>query len=110
MPEWLQLFVMARFGRPLVLLVAWYVLLRAVASGLRLLTLDVSRKSAAAARGVLFATAAAATVAFVLIAAWYANEQRYYDFAEPTMPAVAWMFESGKSLYPPPDAPERYAH
>jgi hypothetical protein len=48
--------------------------------------------------------------AFVVIAVWYALDKRYYDFAEPTLPAVAWMFESGKPLYPPPDAPERYAH
>ncbi len=48
--------------------------------------------------------------AFISIAVWYATDRRYYDFAEPTMPAVAWMFEVGKPLYPPPDAPDRYAH
>jgi dolichyl-phosphate-mannose-protein mannosyltransferase len=103
MPDWLQFFALARFGRPLLLFLAssavlWMVLRRAGA------------KTASAVHVLLSATASVALGAFVVVAVWYATDKRYYDFAEPTMPAVAWMFEIGKPLYPPPDAPERYAH
>ena len=109
MPDWLQLFALARFGRPLILCIALYAVLWTVTRGLRL-PLNAGTKSASAAQILLSVTASAALGAFIVIAAWYAIDRRYYDFAEPTMPAVAWMFETGKPLYPPPDAPERYAH
>jgi hypothetical protein len=105
----LQLFALARFGRPLLLFVTVYIVWWLVTRGLGL-RLTAGAKVVAAAQIILSATASAALAAFIVIAAWYANDQRYYDFAEPTMPAVAWMFETGKPLYPPPDAPERYAH
>ncbi len=109
MIDWLQLFVMARFGRPLLLLFALSGGLWIVGRGLRL---HVTAKVIAerAARTFSLMTAILALIAFLYIATWYANDRRYYDFAEPTMPAVAWMFEAGKPLYPPPDAPEQYAH
>ncbi len=70
----------------------------------------MSAQPASAVQLFLSITALVALAAFVVIAVWYAVDKRYYDFAEPTMPAVAWMFESGRPLYPPPDAAERYAH
>lgn len=121
MPEWLQLFALARFGRPLVLLVGCYSVLWILTRVLRSLALPnswrsrelshpASRGSAAAIRVLFLAVPTIALIAFVCIAVWYASDQRYFDFAEPTMPAVAWMFESGNPLYPGPDAAERYAH
>jgi hypothetical protein len=103
MPDWLQLFALARFGRPLLPFLA-------LSAMLWVLTRRAGAKPAAAAQLLLSATAVVALGAFVIIAMWYAIDKRYYDFAEPTMPAVAWMLESGKPLYPPPDAPERYSH
>src|SRR3954466_6651779 len=112
MPDWLQLFALARFGRPLLLFLVLYAVLWIVTRALRLAQGHRRPNSprASLAGTVLFVTAAAAIVAFISIAVWYALDERYYDFAEPTMPAVAWMLESGKPLYPPPEAPERYAH
>ena len=109
MPDWLQFFQLARFGRPLLLFVVLYAGLWIVARGFRL-RLNADSNFASAARVLVYVISAAALAAFTLIAIWYATDKRYYDFAEPTMPAVAWMFEGGKPLYPPPDAPEQYAH
>ena len=109
MAEWIQLFVLARFGRPVLLFLVIYAALWIVARTLRV-PANARATAEIAARQFLIATAAAAAVAFVSIAAWYANDQRYYDFAEPTMPAVSWMFEIGKPVYPPPEAAEQYAH
>jgi hypothetical protein len=107
MPGWLQLFEIARFGRPLGL----FLTLLGIGWGLaRLVERRVLARAASVARALLAIVATVALAAFVAIAAWYALDHRYYDFAEPTMPAVAWMFEIGKPLYPPPNAPERYAH
>jgi len=103
MPDWLQLFALARFGRPLLLFLA-------LSAVLWVLTRRTGAKPAAAVQLLLSVTAVVALGAFVVIAMWYAIDKRYYDFAEPTMPAVAWMFQSGKPLYPPPDAAERYSH
>jgi hypothetical protein len=44
------------------------------------------------------------------IAIWYASDPHFFDNAEPTMPAVAWLFHLGKPLYHPIDSPQRYAH
>jgi hypothetical protein len=109
MPDWLQLFVLARFGRPLFLVVALYAVLWIVARPFSL-RVNGDNNLAAAARIFVFVLSAAAVVAFISIAIWYANDKRYYDFAEPTLPAVAWMFESGKALYPAPGGAEQYAH
>ena len=109
MPDWLQLFTLARFGRPLVLFAALYAGLLLIAQGLRL-RFSAGGMATRAARIFLLVIPAAALVSFICIATWYAGDKRYYDFAEPTMPSVASMLESGKPLYPPPDAPEQYAH
>ncbi len=109
MPDWLQLFVLARFGRPLLLFAVLYSVLSVVARALRP-RLNGDNNIAGAARTFAFVLSAAAFAAFIALAIWYAIDKRYYDFAEPTMPAVAWMFEIGKPLYPPPEAAEQYAH
>ena len=107
MSDWLQLFEIARFGRPLVLFLSLLAVGWVLA---RLLPRRMATTVVPVARRVMVVAPALALAAFFTISAWYAIDRRYYDFAEPTMPAVAWMFEIGKPLYPPPDAPERYAH
>ena len=109
MPEWLQLFTLARFGRPVLLLAGLYAGLWLIARGLRL-RFTAGTTAGSAARHFVLVIPATAFVSFICIASWYAADKRYYDFAEPTMPSVAWMFESGKPLYPPPAAAEQYAH
>jgi hypothetical protein len=48
---------------------------------------------------------------FVGIAMWYALAARsYYDFAEPTVACIAWLFERGQPIYHAIDAAERYSH
>jgi len=107
MPDWLQLFEISRFGRPLVLSLIVY---GAVWTSTRALRVRSTPSHTAAADRLLILTSGIACVAFIAIATWYGCDQRFYDFAEPTMPAVAWMFELGKPLYPLTTAAERYAH
>ena len=57
----------------------------------------------AAAVGVTVLAAYCATVV------WYATRIEYMDPAEPTITAVAAVFNAGAPLYPALDAPERYA-
>jgi hypothetical protein len=109
MPEWLQLFTLARFGRPLLLFTALFAGLWISARLVRL-RFDAGTVAARALRIFVLVISATACIAFIWIAGWYTADKRYYDFAEPTMPSVAWMFESGKVLYPPSDAAEQYAH
>jgi len=106
MPDWVQLFEIARFGRPLVIFVS------VIAAGWILVRRQAPTITAiiAIARKFLVIAPSLALAAFVTITLWYASDRRFYDFAEPTMPAVAWMFAIGKPLYPSVDAPERYAH
>ena len=63
----------------------------------------------AAARIVIGAGALAVAV-YALVVAVYASDPHYYDYAEPTIAAVAWQFEAGGPLYHRLEAPERYAH
>jgi hypothetical protein len=107
MVEWLQLFEIARFGRPVVLSVLLY---GAIWTLTRVLRVRSKPSRTRTAGGLLLLISAVAWTAFVAIAVWYARDPRYYDFAEPTMPAVAWMFAIGKPLYPMTTAAERYAH
>jgi hypothetical protein len=108
MSDWLQIFAVARSGRPLFLFLALWLALWIAAKALHLKS--AATLAAPAARKLLVIPAFVSLVAFAGIAVWYAADERFYDFAEPTMPAVAWMFELGKPLYPPPDAADRYAH
>ena len=107
MSDWLQLFEIARFGRPLVLFLSLLAVGWVLA---RLLPRRMATTAVPVARRVMVVAPALALAAFFTISAWYAIDRRYYDFAEPTMPAVAWMSRSASRSYPPPDAPERYAH
>lgn len=51
-----------------------------------------------------------ALLAYPGIALWYAWDPHFFDNAEPTIPALGWLFHVGKPLYHVPDSAERYAH
>jgi hypothetical protein len=92
----------------------------AIAIGWRLIAFG--RRPAPAAVAALPAAAGTPTVAvaaagagaiaiYATIAIWYAVGARsYYDFAEPTVACIAWLFDRGLPIYHAVDAAERYAH
>ena len=48
---------------------------------------------------------------YAAVAIWYAVVARsYYDFAEPTVASIAWLFDRGLPIYHAIDAAERYSH
>ena len=51
-----------------------------------------------------------AIAGFARIAGWYAGSHSYYDFAEPTIAAIAWLFKRGQPIYHAMDAADRYSH
>jgi hypothetical protein len=55
-------------------------------------------------------TAILAICTYLAIVAWYLFKEPYYDFAEPTMAAVAWLFHLGQPVYHTFDAAARYSH
>jgi hypothetical protein len=63
------------------------------------------------APGAAPAAAAFAIAAYASIAIWYAAiAPSYYDFAEPTVAAIAWLFARGEPMYHAVDAAARYSH
>src|SRR3954452_8092454 len=61
-------------------------------------------------RWAVIALSAPVLVSFAAIVTWYASRAAYFDPAEPTIGAVAFVFGEGKPLYPALAEPERYAH
>lgn len=51
-----------------------------------------------------------ALIGYVAIVIWYVSKEAYYDFAEPTIASVAWLFDRGRPIYHAFDAAERYSH
>lgn len=91
-----------------VLLAAWLVVLAVSLGGSRIRWGNAMR--APQARAGLAAASLATIGVYVAIAIWYASRITFFDPAEPTITAVAWLFAKGQPLYPALDAPERYAH
>jgi hypothetical protein len=55
--------------------------------------------------------ALAAIAIYAVIACWYAFlASSYYDFAEPSVASIAWLFDRGLPVYHAVDAAERYSH
>src|SRR5919109_4169346 len=44
-------------------------------------------------------------ILYPAVAIWYASDSHFFDNAEPTIPAVAWVFHLGKPLYHSIDSP-----
>jgi hypothetical protein len=105
MPEWPRLFTAARWGRPLLILAALVVL---IVLARRFKLLGLSRFIPCP--GTLFdGICVTGLTGLTAVALWYSVTSGFYDFAEPTIPSVAWMFSLNHQLYPALDAPERYA-
>src|SRR6476469_7079081 len=68
------------------------------------------RAHGAAERRLMLLGAAAVLASFVGIVIWYVSQAAYFDPAEPTIGAVAFVFGKGRPLYPALAEPERYAH
>ncbi len=47
-------------------------------------------------------------VAYPAVAIWYASDPHFLDNAEPTIPAVGWLFSVGQPLYHSAESAERY--
>jgi Dolichyl-phosphate-mannose-protein mannosyltransferase len=47
---------------------------------------------------------------YAAVAIWYLRLDGFFDHAEPTIAAVAWLFHIGKPIYHAADSAERYAH
>src|SRR5215203_1397547 len=96
-----------RYGeRPFWLFIALLVLLMAAAALTRALRTGRSNRLATAAMWLGIVSIAT----YLTIAAWYALLPYFFDYAEPTVAAIAWLFEIGKPIYHAPDAAERYSH
>jgi hypothetical protein len=54
--------------------------------------------------------AMAAIAAYAAIVIWYVGQEQYADAAEPTIAAVATLFDAGRPVYHDLDSAERYAH
>jgi hypothetical protein len=51
-----------------------------------------------------------AIAVYVAIDIWYLCQEQYYDYAEPTVAAVGWLFNVGRPIYHDFDSAERYSH
>jgi len=51
-----------------------------------------------------------AIAVYGMLVTWYLVQPQYADPAEPTIAAVAWLFEVGRPIYHLADSAERYAH
>ncbi|HET7218053.1 MAG TPA: glycosyltransferase family 87 protein [Vicinamibacterales bacterium] len=49
-------------------------------------------------------------LAYAATMVWYAAEPHFFDYAEPSLIAIGWLFHLGQPLYHLPDSPERYSH
>lgn len=61
-------------------------------------------------RTLIVGASAVVLLTFVAVVFWYASREAFFDPAEPTIGAVAFVFGKGKALYPGLQDPERYAH
>jgi len=104
--EVLELFRIRFAGRPLLLSLL-------LTAGLLILTRRRAPLAATSVRAVVRAMAAigfAALIFYAGIAIYYARNPHYYDYAEPTMTAVAWIYEQGQPIHHAIDSASRYAH
>jgi hypothetical protein len=70
----------------------------------------VTRERVRMPPGLALAMAIGAIAVYVAIVVWYASTASYYDFAEPTVASVGWLFHRGLPIYHAIDAAERYSH
>ena len=51
-----------------------------------------------------------ALLAYLATLIWYTLDQHFFDNAEPSVIAIAWLFHLGQPIYHAPASAERYAH
>lgn len=94
-------------GRPLLISIG---ILAVLLVGRKVAGPAVTRRWVCRADVAIAWTSAIALVAYAGVAFWYAGDPHFFDNAEPTIPAVGWLFHLGRPIYPTLDAAERYAH
>jgi Dolichyl-phosphate-mannose-protein mannosyltransferase len=92
-------------GRPFWLFLA--ITMALTIAGTRLSRAGILLRIPAALRN---AAAVSAIAIYAAIALWYLLLDGFFDHAEPSVAAVAWLFHVGKPIYHAADAAERYAH
>jgi hypothetical protein len=55
-------------------------------------------------------TGVASLAAYLATLTWYALDPHFYDYAEPSVVAIGWLFHAGQPVYHLPEAAERYSH
>jgi Dolichyl-phosphate-mannose-protein mannosyltransferase len=103
--EHLALIGLTYGGRPFWLFLALTMALTIVALALKRAAIVVSLPPALRVIGAVTAIAG-----YAAIAIWYLLLDGFYDHAEPSIAAVAWLFQIGKPIYHAADAAERYSH
>lgn len=68
------------------------------------------RRDSPASEVLIASIAISSLAAYAAIALWYVSVPYYFDNAEPTIPAVAWLFHVGLPIYHDTASAERYAH
>jgi hypothetical protein len=63
----------------------------------------------AGVRPVSLVVSAGILVSYLFVVAWYAHSSLYFDHAEPTITAVAWLLRTGQPIYHGLDSAERYS-
>ena len=92
-------------GRPLLF---WFIALSLLAFWQRWRNSRPRDSSPAAA--LITVIAGVSLAAYTASALWYAAVPSYFDNAEPTIPAIAWLFHVGSPIYHASTSAERYAH
>jgi hypothetical protein len=90
-------------GRPLLL---WF----AALAVLWLLSRQSPASMGTSLQRTLTACSIAGLAAYLMVAIWYGLDPHFFDNAEPTIPAIGWLFSLGKPIYHDVSSPERYSH
>lgn len=59
---------------------------------------------------VLGATGVTGLATYGATMIWYATEPHFFDYAEPSVVAIGWLFHAGQPIYHLPDSAARYSH
>jgi hypothetical protein len=103
----LEFFRIRFSGRPLLLSLA---LLAVALVVMRRTPLRPSPSSVRTASRALGGVGIASLLAYVALAVYYARDPHFFDYAEPTMTAIAWLFQLGQPIHHEADSAARYAH
>jgi hypothetical protein len=106
----LELFRLACADRPFWLFAAVLFIFLCLLTLIRGRTRDDAGPREGSAMSAATVAAVLTIATYVAIVLWYLWQEPYYDYAEPTIAAVGWLFELGRPIYHGVDAAERYSH